>query len=35
MWASIDYRCRPLAGVCLTVGVMPAYVMPSIERPSA
>jgi hypothetical protein len=35
MWANIDYMYRALAGIWLALGVMLAWIIPSIERQSA
>jgi hypothetical protein len=35
MWANIDYMYRALAGIWFALGVMLAYIVPSIERQSA
>jgi hypothetical protein len=35
MWANIDYMYRALAGIWCALGVMLAYIIPSIERQSA
>jgi hypothetical protein len=35
MWANIDYMLRALAGIWFALGVMLAYIIPSIERQSA
>jgi hypothetical protein len=35
MWANIDYMYRALAGIWFALGVMLAYIVPSIERKSA
>jgi len=35
MWANIDYMVRALAGIWFALGVMLAFVIPSIERQSA
>lgn len=35
VWANVDYMFRALAGIWCALGVMLAYVIPSIERHSA
>jgi hypothetical protein len=35
MWANIDYMYRALAGIWLVLGIMLAYLVPSIERQTA
>jgi hypothetical protein len=35
MWANIDYMYRALAGIWFALGIMLAYIIPSIERQSA
>jgi hypothetical protein len=35
MWANIDYMYRAFAGIWFALGIMLAYIIPSIERQSA
>jgi hypothetical protein len=35
MWANIDFMVRALAGIWFALGIMLAYIVPSIERHSA
>ena len=35
VWANVDYMYRALAGIWFALGVMLAYIIPSIERRSA